>query len=58
MDVFQDYILITYRPFDIHIFYVKVSGELSPVGTPSLQVIEKHMIDLYLMAEGLFSQNF
>ncbi|KAL0907352.1 hypothetical protein M5K25_021756 [Dendrobium thyrsiflorum] len=38
MDVFQDYILITYRPFDVHIFHVKVSGELSPTSAPYLQL--------------------
>lgn len=38
MDIFQDYILVTYRPFDIHIFHVKLSGELSPTSTPNLQL--------------------
>lgn len=38
MDVFQDYILVAYRPFDTHIFHVKISGELSPSTTPILQV--------------------
>ncbi|KAF8412210.1 hypothetical protein HHK36_000170 [Tetracentron sinense] len=38
MDVFQDYILVTYRPFDVHIFHVKISGELSPSSTPFLQL--------------------
>ncbi|XP_008785301.1 guanine nucleotide exchange factor subunit RIC1-like isoform X2 [Phoenix dactylifera] len=38
MDVFQDYILVTYRPFDVHIFHVKISGELSPNSSPVLQL--------------------
>ncbi|KAG6486310.1 hypothetical protein ZIOFF_054880 [Zingiber officinale] len=38
MDVFQDYILVTYRPFDVHIFHVKILGELSPSSTPILQL--------------------
>ncbi|URD86257.1 RIC1 [Musa troglodytarum] len=38
MDVFQDYILVTYRPFDVHIFHVKISGELSPSSSPVLQL--------------------
>ncbi|XP_020080501.1 RAB6A-GEF complex partner protein 1-like [Ananas comosus] len=38
MDVFQDYILVAYRPFDTHIFHVKISGELSPSTTPILQL--------------------
>ncbi|KAI3876081.1 hypothetical protein MKW92_015400 [Papaver armeniacum] len=38
MDVFEDYILVTYRPFDVHIFYVKIMGELSPSNTPILQL--------------------
>ncbi|XP_077219542.1 uncharacterized protein LOC143853708 isoform X2 [Tasmannia lanceolata] len=38
MDVFQDYILVTYRPFDVHIFHVKILGELSPSSTPVLQL--------------------
>ncbi|XP_042380712.1 guanine nucleotide exchange factor subunit RIC1-like [Zingiber officinale] len=38
MDVLQDYILVTYRPFDVHIFHVKISGELSPSSTPILQL--------------------
>lgn len=37
MDVFQDYILVTYRPFDVHVFHVKILGELSPTSTPTLQ---------------------
>lgn len=38
MDVFQDYILVTYCPFDVHIFHVKISGDLSPSNTPVLQL--------------------
>ena len=38
MDVYQDYILVTYRPFDVHIFHVRLLGELTPSHTPDLQV--------------------
>lgn len=38
MDVLEDYILVTYRPFDVHIFLVKILGELSPSSNPVLQV--------------------
>ncbi|XP_059651371.1 uncharacterized protein LOC132298981 [Cornus florida] len=38
MDVYQDYILVTYRPFDVHIFHVKLSGELTPSGAVDLQL--------------------
>ncbi|CAM0943610.1 unnamed protein product [Alopecurus aequalis] len=38
MDVFQDYILVTYSPFDVHIFHVIISGELSPTSSPVLQL--------------------
>ncbi|CAI8613188.1 unnamed protein product [Vicia faba] len=38
MDVYQDYILVTYRPFDVHIFNVKLFGELTPSGNPNLQL--------------------
>lgn len=38
MDVYQDYLLVTYRPFDVHIFHVKLSGELTPFRSPDLQV--------------------
>ncbi|PWZ24900.1 hypothetical protein Zm00014a_008363 [Zea mays] len=38
MDVFQDYILVTYSPFDVHIFHVMISGELSPSSNPVLQL--------------------
>lgn len=40
MDVYQEYILVTYRPFDVHIFHVKLFGELTPFSTPDLQVKE------------------
>ncbi|XP_039048214.1 guanine nucleotide exchange factor subunit RIC1-like isoform X2 [Hibiscus syriacus] len=38
MDVYEDYILVTYRPFDVHIFHVKLSGELTPSSSPDLQL--------------------
>ncbi|XP_031393554.1 RAB6A-GEF complex partner protein 1-like isoform X2 [Punica granatum] len=38
MDVYENYILVTYRPFDVHIFHVSISGELSPFSTPDLQL--------------------
>ncbi|KAK6920089.1 Ribosome control protein 1 [Dillenia turbinata] len=38
MDVYQDYILVTYRPFDVHIFHVELSGELTPSNSPDLQL--------------------
>ncbi|CAL0303289.1 unnamed protein product [Lupinus luteus] len=38
MDVYQDYILVTYMPFDIHIFHLKLFGELTPSGNPDLQL--------------------
>lgn len=38
MDVYQDYILVTYKPFDVHIFHVKLIGELTPSGNPEIQV--------------------
>lgn len=37
MDVYQDYILVTYHPFDVHIFHVKLFGELTPTSKPDLQ---------------------
>lgn len=40
MDVYQDHILVTYRPFDVHIFHVRLFGELTPSGKPNLQVNE------------------
>ncbi|KAK7250793.1 hypothetical protein RIF29_33472 [Crotalaria pallida] len=38
MDVYQDYILVTYMPFDVHIFHVKLFGKLTPSGNPDLQL--------------------
>ncbi|XP_051147008.1 uncharacterized protein LOC127262396 [Andrographis paniculata] len=38
MDVYQDYLLVTYRPFDVHIYHVKITGELSPSSAPDLQL--------------------
>lgn len=49
MDVYQDYILVTYRPFDVHIFHVKLSGELTPSRTPDLQVKKKNYLILWLV---------
>lgn len=37
MDIYEDYILVTYRPFDVHIFHVKLSGELTTSTIPDLQ---------------------
>lgn len=39
MDVYQDYLLVTYRPFDVHIYHVQLSGDLTPSSTPDLQVL-------------------
>lgn len=44
MDVYEDYILVTYRRFDVHIFHVKLYGELTPSSTPDLQVKECYPI--------------
>ncbi|XP_052193499.1 uncharacterized protein LOC127801965 isoform X2 [Diospyros lotus] len=38
MDAYQDYLLVAYRPFDVHIFHMKLSGELTPSSTPDLQL--------------------
>lgn len=38
MDVYQDYLLVTYRPLDVHIFHVKITGELTPSSIPNLQL--------------------
>ncbi|KAH6829995.1 Quinoprotein amine dehydrogenase [Perilla frutescens var. hirtella] len=38
MDVYQDYLLVTYRPFDVQIYHVKLTGELSPSSSPDLQL--------------------
>lgn len=37
MDVYQEYILVTYRPFDVHIFHVKLVGALT-LTTPDLRL--------------------
>ncbi|KAI3681790.1 hypothetical protein L6452_36595 [Arctium lappa] len=38
MDVYNDYLLVTYHPFDVHIYHVKVSGDLTPSSNPVLQL--------------------
>ncbi|KAF5464326.1 hypothetical protein F2P56_014410 [Juglans regia] len=38
MDVYQDFILVTYRPFDVHIFHVTLLGEMTPSSTPDLKL--------------------
>ena len=38
MDIWQDYILVTYPPFDVHVFQARLSGKLNPTQTSSLQV--------------------
>lgn len=38
MDTYQDYILVTYRPFDVHVFHAQLLGELSPSNSPVLQL--------------------
>ncbi|KAF9687843.1 hypothetical protein SADUNF_Sadunf02G0135300 [Salix dunnii] len=38
MDVYKDHILVTYRPFDVHIFHVRLLGELTHSSTPDLQL--------------------
>ncbi|ONK76132.1 uncharacterized protein A4U43_C03F24280 [Asparagus officinalis] len=38
MDVCQDYILVTYCPFDVHVFHIKIFGELSPTSAPVLKL--------------------
>ncbi|XP_074328962.1 uncharacterized protein LOC141666707 isoform X2 [Apium graveolens] len=38
MDVYQDYLLVTYRPFNVNIFHVKLCGELTPLSTAYLQL--------------------
>lgn len=49
MDVYQDYILVTYRPFDVHIFHVKLSGELTPSKTPELEVKKIKLANCYFV---------
>ncbi|KAJ0598197.1 putative transcription factor WD40-like family [Helianthus annuus] len=38
MDVYNDYLLVTYHPFDVHIYHVKVSGDLTPSSNPDIQL--------------------
>ncbi|KAL0538140.1 hypothetical protein IC582_027139 [Cucumis melo] len=38
MDVHQEYILVTYRPFDVHIFHLTLLGELTLSSNPELQL--------------------
>ncbi|XP_010544754.1 PREDICTED: RAB6A-GEF complex partner protein 1-like [Tarenaya hassleriana] len=38
MDVYQDYILVSYLPFDVQIFHVKICGELTPSSKPDLEL--------------------
>ncbi|KAK4788150.1 hypothetical protein SAY86_019469 [Trapa natans] len=38
MDAYENYILVTYQPFDVHIFHVSISGNLAPSSTPDLQL--------------------
>ncbi|KAK2978497.1 hypothetical protein RJ640_006196 [Escallonia rubra] len=38
MDVYQNYLLVTYRPFDVHVYHVNLSGEMTPTTTPDLQL--------------------
>lgn len=49
MDVYHDYILVTYRPFDVHIFHVKLVGELTPTTTPDVQVQNTTLLALHAM---------
>lgn len=44
MDVYNDYLLVTYHPFDVHIYHVKVSGDLTPSSTPDIQVMDRQII--------------
>lgn len=39
MDVYQDYILVSYLPFVIHVYLVKIYGELTPSSKADLQVV-------------------
>lgn len=52
IDVYQDYILVAYRPFDIHILHVKLSGELTPTSNPDLQVKMPSFCDLHTLAHN------
>ncbi|CAL5340003.1 unnamed protein product [Camellia sinensis] len=52
MDVNQDYLLVTHRPFDVHIFYVQLTGQLTPSSTLDLhltgQLTPSSTLDLQL----------
>eukprot|EP00250_Pteridium_aquilinum_P014754 c22181_g1_i1 orf=80-2449(+) len=39
MDIWQDYILVTYPPFDVQVFQAKLSGKLNSTKTPTLQLV-------------------
>lgn len=41
MDAYNDYLLVTYHPFDVHIYHVKVYGDLTPSSSPDIQVNHK-----------------
>lgn len=47
MDAYQDYILVTYKPFDVHIFHVKLIGELAPSSNPDFQVNAYFIVFLF-----------
>lgn len=51
IDVYQDYLLVTYRPFDVHIYHVKLSGGLTPSSTPDLKVIKCFKEDTVIILE-------
>ncbi|KAD3069112.1 hypothetical protein E3N88_36992 [Mikania micrantha] len=38
MDVYNDYLLVTYHPFDVHIYHVEVFGDLTPSSNPDIQL--------------------
>ncbi|KAI4364719.1 hypothetical protein MLD38_020774 [Melastoma candidum] len=38
MDAYDNYILVTYRPFDVHVYHVQISAELTPSITPDLEL--------------------
>ncbi|KAG2258823.1 hypothetical protein Bca52824_078117 [Brassica carinata] len=38
MDVYQDYILVSYHPFIIHVYHVKLYGELTPSSKAYLEL--------------------
>lgn len=53
MDVYENYILVTYRPFDVHIFHVNISGDLTPSSTPDLQVNDYYPVGLPAFCFGV-----